>query len=70
MGTATPVPETRSMSGGELPADDACAATRRCGGRHLIRDAYVRFGYGDGTGNARVLAPASPRERQPVGSGR
>ncbi|MBD3147292.1 YihY/virulence factor BrkB family protein [Microbispora bryophytorum] len=56
MGTATPVPETRSMSGDELSADDAYAAIRRYGGWHLIRDAYVRFRYGDGTSNARSLA--------------
>ena len=44
------------MSGDELSADDAYAAMRRYGGWHLIRDAYVRFRYGEGVSNARALA--------------
>ncbi|WP_182880222.1 YihY/virulence factor BrkB family protein [Microbispora sp. H10949] len=56
MGTATPVPETRSMSGEELSADDAYVTIRRYGGWHLIRDSFVRFRYGDGTSSARALA--------------
>ncbi|MBP2705834.1 YihY/virulence factor BrkB family protein [Microbispora sp. RL4-1S] len=56
MGTATPVPETTTMSGDELSADDAYAAIRRYGGWHLIRDSYTRFRYGDGVSHARALA--------------
>ncbi|MCT9935387.1 YihY/virulence factor BrkB family protein [Planotetraspora sp. A-T 1434] len=56
MGTATKVPETTSMSGDELSADDAYASIRRYGGWHLVRDAFVRFRYGDGVSNARALA--------------
>ncbi|WP_167530277.1 hypothetical protein [Microbispora hainanensis] len=58
MGTATPVPETRSRSDHDLPADGAHAAIRRCGGRH--------GGESAGSGPA----PASARERRPAGSGR
>jgi YihY family inner membrane protein len=56
MGTATTVPETRTMSGDELSADDAYASIRRYGGWRLIRDSYVRFCCGDGVSNAKSLA--------------
>ncbi|GII75222.1 hypothetical protein Sru01_02040 [Sphaerisporangium rufum] len=56
MGTATTVPETRTMSGEELGADDAWVTMRRYGGWHLVRDSFTRFRYGDGFSNSRALA--------------
>ncbi|MFC4589150.1 YihY/virulence factor BrkB family protein [Sphaerisporangium corydalis] len=56
MGTATTVPQTRSMSGEELSADDAWVTLRRYGGWHLVRDSFVRFRYGDGFSHSRALA--------------
>ncbi|GGL04984.1 hypothetical protein Sme01_64240 [Sphaerisporangium melleum] len=56
MGTATAVPETRSMGGEELGADDAWATLRHYGGWHLVRDSFVRFRYGDGFSHSRALA--------------
>jgi YihY family inner membrane protein len=56
MGTATTVPETRSMTGEQLSADDAYAAIKRYGGWQLIHDSFLRFRYGDGVSNARALA--------------
>ncbi|GAA3836382.1 YihY/virulence factor BrkB family protein [Sphaerisporangium flaviroseum] len=56
MGTATTVPQTRSMSGEELSADDAWMTLRRYGGWHLIRDSFIRFRYGDGFSHSRALA--------------
>jgi hypothetical protein len=56
MSSARRVPETRLMGEGELSADDAGRALRRYGGWHLLRDALVRFRYGDGFSHARALA--------------
>ncbi|MFC7383582.1 YihY/virulence factor BrkB family protein [Sphaerisporangium rhizosphaerae] len=56
MGTATAVPQTRSMSGEELGADDAWATLRHYGGWHLVRDSFVRFRYADGFSHSRALA--------------
>lgn len=56
MGTAAKVPQTRSMSGEELGADDAWVTLRRYGGWHLVRDSFVRFRYGDGFSHSRALA--------------
>jgi YihY family inner membrane protein len=50
-----PVPETRLMANDELSADDAWHTLRRHGGWHLLRDAFVRFRYGDGFSHARAL---------------
>jgi YihY family inner membrane protein len=50
------VPETSDMSGDELSADDAYAALRRYGRWPLVRDAFVRFRYGDGFSHARAFA--------------
>jgi YihY family inner membrane protein len=50
------VPETRSMADEELSADDAWHTLRRHGGWHLVRDAMVRFRYGDGFSHARAFA--------------
>jgi YihY family inner membrane protein len=44
------------MPGEELSADDAYHALRRYGRWHLLRDAFVRFRYGDGFSHARALA--------------
>jgi YihY family inner membrane protein len=51
-----PVPETRDMSGDELSADDAYHALRRYGRWPLVRDAFVRFRYGDGFSHSRAFA--------------
>jgi len=51
-----PVPETRDMSGDELSADDALHALRHYGRWPLVRDAFIRFRYGDGFSHARAFA--------------
>src|SRR5829696_8239078 len=55
MSSARRVPETRLLGGGELSADHAWRALRRYGGWQLLRDALVRFRYGDGFSHARAL---------------
>ncbi|MDG4780007.1 YihY/virulence factor BrkB family protein [Micromonospora sp. WMMD961] len=50
------VPETRLMADEELSADDAWHTLRRQGGWHLLRDAFIRFRYGDGFSHARAFA--------------
>ncbi|MFJ1541841.1 YihY/virulence factor BrkB family protein [Micromonospora chalcea] len=50
------VPETRLMTENELSADDAWHTLRRHGGWCLLRDAFVRFRYGDGFSHSRALA--------------
>ena len=49
------VPETRLMTENELSADDAWHTLRRHGGWCLLRDAFVRFRYGDGFSHSRAL---------------
>jgi YihY family inner membrane protein len=44
------------MPGDQLSADDALLALRHYGGWHLVRDAFVRFRYGDGFSHSRALA--------------
>jgi YihY family inner membrane protein len=56
MSSVEPVPETRDMSGDDLSADDAYRALRRYGRWPLVRDAFVRFRYGDGFSHARAFA--------------
>jgi YihY family inner membrane protein len=51
-----PVPETVMMPGDELSADDAFHALRHYGRWPLLRDAFVRFRYGDGFSHSRALA--------------
>lgn len=51
MSTATPVPETRDLSG-----DDARQTIRSCGRWKLVRDAFVRLRVADGFSHARSLA--------------
>ncbi|WP_433537759.1 YihY/virulence factor BrkB family protein [Micromonospora sp. CA-249363] len=50
------VPETRLMADEELSADDAWHTLRRKGGWHLLRDAFIRFRYGDGFSHSRAFA--------------
>lgn len=50
------VPETRLMSEEELSADDAWHTLRRQGGWSLLRDAFIRFRYGDGFSHSRAFA--------------
>jgi YihY family inner membrane protein len=50
-----PVPETRMMPGDELSADDALEALWHYGRWPLLRDAFVRFRYGDGFSHSRAL---------------
>ena len=56
MSSTEPVPETRMMPGDELSADDALAALWHYGRWPLLRDAFVRFRYGDGFSHSRALA--------------
>jgi YihY family inner membrane protein len=44
------------MADDELSADDAWHTLRRHGGWHLVRDAFVRFRYGDGFSHSRAFA--------------
>jgi YihY family inner membrane protein len=44
------------MSGDDLSADDAYRALRRYGRWALVRDAFLRFRYGDGFSHARAFA--------------
>ncbi|MEV4842274.1 YihY/virulence factor BrkB family protein [Micromonospora matsumotoense] len=50
------VPETRLMASDELSADDAWRTLRRHGGWQLLRDAFIRFRYGDGFSHSRAFA--------------
>ncbi|MGV9765007.1 YihY/virulence factor BrkB family protein [Micromonospora tulbaghiae] len=50
------VPETRLMTEDQLSADDAWHTLRRRGGWCLLRDAFIRFRYGDGFSHSRALA--------------
>ncbi|MBO4164375.1 MULTISPECIES: YihY/virulence factor BrkB family protein [Micromonospora] len=50
------VPETRLMASDELAADDAWRTLRRLGGWQLLRDAFIRFRYGDGFSHSRAFA--------------
>ena len=56
MSSTEPVPETVMMPGDELSADDAFHALRHYGRWPLLRDAFVRFRYGDGFSHSRALA--------------
>jgi YihY family inner membrane protein len=55
MSSARRVPETRLLGEDELSADHAWRVLRRYGGWRLLRDALVRFRYGDGFSHARAL---------------
>ncbi|WNG93740.1 YihY/virulence factor BrkB family protein [Mycobacterium sp. ITM-2016-00318] len=56
MGSATRVPETISISGDELSADDAVTALRKYGRWNLVKNSFIRFRYADGFSHARALA--------------
>lgn len=56
MGTSTRVPETVSISGDELSADDAVTALRKYGRWNLVKNSFVRFRYADGFSHSRALA--------------
>ena len=56
MSSTRMVPETRLMAEEELSADDAWHTLRREGGWHLLRDAFIRFRYGDGFSHSRAFA--------------
>ena len=56
MSTATRVPETITISGDELSADDAVTTLRRYGRWNLVKNSFIRFRYADGFTNARALA--------------
>ncbi|MGK5678148.1 YihY/virulence factor BrkB family protein [Actinoplanes sp. URMC 104] len=56
MSSTEPVPETRDMKGEELSADDAFHALWHYGRWPLLRDAFIRFRYGDGFSHARAFA--------------
>ena len=56
MGTSSRVPQTRTISGDELSADDAMTALRRYGRWNLVKNSFIRFRYADGFTNARALA--------------
>jgi YihY family inner membrane protein len=55
MSSTRSVPETSVMERDELSADDAWHTLRRYGGWQLLRDAFLRFRYGDGFSHARAL---------------
>lgn len=56
MSSVRPVPETQLMSGQQLSADDAWHTVRRHGPWTLLRDAVLRYRYGDGFSHARGFA--------------
>ncbi|MDZ5447339.1 YihY/virulence factor BrkB family protein [Micromonospora sp. 4G57] len=56
MSSTRMVPETRLMAQEELSADDAWHTLRRHGGWRLLRDAFIRFRYGDGFSHSRAFA--------------
>ena len=56
MGTSSRVPQTTTISGDELSADDAMTALRRYGRWNLVKNSFVRFRYADGFSHSRALA--------------
>jgi len=54
--TATRVPETITISGDDLSADDAVTTLRRYGRWNLVKNSFVRFRYADGFTHARAVA--------------
>ncbi|MFI6760097.1 YihY/virulence factor BrkB family protein [Micromonospora sp. NPDC050417] len=56
MSSTRRVPETRLMADDQLSADDAWHTLTRYGGWHLLRDAFIRFRYGDGFSHSRATA--------------
>ena len=66
MGTSTRVPETVTIAGDELSADDAVTTLRRYGRWNLVKDSFVRFRYADGFTNARAAGAAGMPGVHPV----
>src|SRR3954468_19728265 len=56
MGTSSRVPQTRTISGDELSADDAMTSLRRYGRWNLVKNSFIRFRYADGFSHSRALA--------------
>ena len=56
MSSVSRVPQTRTMDGDELSADDARTTLRHYGRLRLVKDSFVRFRYGDGFSHSRALA--------------
>ena len=56
MSSVSRVPQTRTMDGDELSADDARTTLRQYGRLRLVKDSFVRFRYGDGFSHSRALA--------------
>lgn len=55
MSSVTRVPQTCLMAEADLSAEDARETLRHYGSWHLVRDAFIRFRYGDGFSHARAL---------------
>ncbi len=55
MSSVTRVPETSSMEATDLTADDARETLRHYGSTKLVKDAFIRFRYGDGFSHSRAL---------------
>jgi YihY family inner membrane protein len=55
MSSVTRVPQTRTMSGADLSADDARTTLRDYGRLKLVTDSFIRFRYGDGFSHSRAL---------------
>ena len=56
MSSVTRVPQTRTMDHRDLSADDARTTLRHYGRLTLVKNAFVRFRYGDGFTSSRALA--------------
>ena len=56
MSSVTRVPQTRTMNEQDLSADDARTTLRHYGRTTLVKNAMVRFRYGDGFSSSRALA--------------
>jgi YihY family inner membrane protein len=55
MSSVTRVPQTSTMAGEDLSADDARTTLRNYGSWRLVKDSFVRFRYGDGFTSSRAL---------------
>lgn len=55
MSSVTRVPQTRTMQEADLTADDARETLRHYGRLTLIKNAFIRFRYGDGFSHSRAL---------------
>ena len=55
MSSVTKVPETSTMQEPDLSADDARTTLRQYGSIKLVKDAFIRFRYGDGFSHSRAV---------------